>query len=451
MLALPCVGRPGGHSRADTPVPIPNTEVKRPHADGTTVFRGRVGSRRAFICPGPTNGRLHIDGEGRFCVLFLFPDILHVFYFIHFLPCFSPVALVQGTPFYYDGNNSLGIEGIFMQITLDNLQRSYGNLHAVNGVSLSIPSNTIYGIIGKSGAGKSTLVRLISLLESPDGGEVYFDDVRVDNLSKRTMIGRRRRVGMIFQNFNLFSSRNAEENIAYPMEINGISKEVIKKRVDELLALVALEGRGKASISTLSGGQKQRVAIARALACKPDILFCDEATSALDPQTTHSILSLLKEIQKKMSLTVIMITHQMEVVRDACEQVAVLDDGKVVEQGFVTDIFANPTSEVTKDFLAHLVGVDESASHQDKMVQWSKKIGTYTLRFRGDTTDLPILSRITKELGVEFNIRAGGVQKVGDVEIGTMVVDISGDEVIKRKAIDALKSQGVLVEEEGKV
>lgn len=372
------------------------------------------------------------------------------FRFCHFLPRFLPIALVQGTPFNYDGNNSLWVEGIFMQITLDNLQRSYGNLHAVNGVSLSIPSNTIYGIIGKSGAGKSTLVRLISLLESPDGGEVYFDDVRVDNLTKRAMIERRRRVGMIFQNFNLFSSRNAEENIAYPMEINGMGKDAIKERVDELLALVALEGRGKAPISTLSGGQKQRVAIARALACKPDILFCDEATSALDPQTTHSILSLLKDIQKKMALTVVMITHQMEVVRDACEQVAVLDDGKVVEQGFVTDIFANPASEVTKDFLAHLVGLDESPERQDKMVQWSKKIGTYTLRFRGDTTDQPILSRITSSLGVEFNIRAGGVQKVGDVEIGTMVVDISGDEEIKKKTIDALRSQGVLVEEEGK-
>jgi len=373
------------------------------------------------------------------------------FHFIYFLPSFPPVALVQGTPFNYDSNNSLSTEGIFMQITLENLQRSYGNLHAVNGVSLSIPSNTIYGIIGKSGAGKSTLVRLISLLESPDGGEVYFDDVRVDNLTKRAMIERRRRVGMIFQNFNLFSSRNAQENISYPLEINGMSKEAIKERVDELLLLVALEGRGEAPISTLSGGQKQRVAIARALACNPDILFCDEATSALDPQTTHSILSLLKEIQKKMSLTVVMITHQMEVVRDACEQVAVLDDGKVVEQGFVTDIFANPASEVTKDFLAHLVGVDESTSHQDKMVQWSKKIGTYTLRFRGDSTDQPILSRITRDLGVEFNIRAGGVQKVGDVEIGTMVVDISGDEMIKKKAVAALKSQGVLVEEEGKL
>ncbi len=373
------------------------------------------------------------------------------FHFIYFLSRFYPVALVQGIPFNYDSNNSLSTEGIFMQITLDNLQRSYGNLHAVNGVSLSIPSNTIYGIIGKSGAGKSTLVRLISLLESPDGGEVYFDDVRVDNLTKRSMIERRRRVGMIFQNFNLFSSRNAEENIAYPLEINGMSKDAIKERVDELLDLVALEGRGKAPISTLSGGQKQRVAIARALACNPDILFCDEATSALDPQTTHSILALLKEIQKKMSFTVVMITHQMEVVRDACEQVAVLDDGKVVEQGFVTDMFANPASEVTKDFLAHLVGVDESTERQDKMVQWSKEIGTYTLRFRGDTTDQPILSRITRDLGVEFNIRAGGVQKVGDVEIGTMVVDISGDEAIKKKTLDALKSQGVFVEEEGKL
>ncbi len=386
-----------------------------------------------------------------FSVLYIFPAFCMFFHFVYSLHLFILYALVQGTPFYYDGSNSLSTEGIFMQITLHNLQRSYGNLHAVDGVSLSIPSNTIYGIIGKSGAGKSTLVRLISLLESPDAGEVYFDDIRVDNLTKRAMIERRRRVGMIFQNFNLFSSRNAEENIAYPMEIQGMSKDVIKKRVDELLSLVALEGRGKAPISTLSGGQKQRVAIARALSCNPDILFCDEATSSLDPQTTHSILSLLKEIQKKMSLTVVMITHQMEVVRDACEQVAVLDDGKVVEQGFVTDIFANPSSEVTKDFLAHLVGVVESASGDDKMVQWSKKTGIYTLRFRGDTTDQPILSRVTREHGVEFNIRAGGVQKVGDVEIGTMIVDISGDDAVKQKAIDALRSQGVLVEEEGKL
>ncbi|NCC89167.1 MAG: methionine ABC transporter ATP-binding protein [Spirochaetia bacterium] len=335
-----------------------------------------------------------------------------------------------------------------MQITLQNLKRTYGTLHAVNGISLFIPSNTIYGIIGKSGAGKSTLVRLVSLLERPDEGEVYFDDVRVDNLDKASLIQRRRRIGMIFQNFNLFSSRNAAQNIAYPLEINGTAKAEIDARVQQLLSLVGLEGRGKAPISTLSGGQKQRVAIARALACNPDILFCDEATSALDPQTTHSILSLLKEIQRKMSLTVVMITHQMEVVRDACDQVAVLNDGIVVEQGLVTDIFAHPQSDVTKDFLTHLVGVDEAASSDDQMVHWSKKRGAYTLRFRGGTTDQPILSKITRMTGVDFNIRAGGVQKVGDMEIGTMLVDISGTEEERARAVEALNQMGVVVEEE---
>ncbi|MEA5029664.1 MAG: methionine ABC transporter ATP-binding protein [Sphaerochaeta associata] len=335
-----------------------------------------------------------------------------------------------------------------MQIMLKNLKRTYGTLHAVNGISLSIPSNTIYGIIGKSGAGKSTLVRLISLLERPDAGEVYFDDKRVDDLEKDSLIQRRRRIGMIFQNFNLFSSRTAEQNIAYPLEITGIPKQEIKQKVERLLALVGLEGRGNAPISTLSGGQKQRVAIARALACDPDILFCDEATSALDPQTTHSILALLKEIQRKMSLTVVMITHQMEVVRDACDQVAVLDDGVVVEQGLVTDIFANPSSEVTKEFLTHLVGIDEASLADDHMVHWSKKRGAYTLRFRGGTTDQPILSKISRQIGVDFNIRAGGVQKVSDVEIGTMLVDISGSEEEKKRAIEALKQMGVVVEEE---
>jgi len=342
----------------------------------------------------------------------------------------------------------LYIEGIFMQIALHNLQRTYGSLHAVNGVSLFIPSNTVYGIIGKSGAGKSTLVRLISLLEKPDDGEIYFDDERVDELDGDVLIERRRRIGMIFQNFNLFSSRNAAQNIAYPLEITGTPKARIKGRVEELLALVGLEGRGKAPISTLSGGQKQRVAIARALACNPDILFCDEATSALDPQTTHSILSLIKEIQEKMGLTVVMITHQMEVVRDACKHVAVLDDGVVAEEGLVTDLFSNPSSEVTKDFLTHLVGVDEAAKgNNGQMVQWSKKRGAYTLRFRGDTTDQPILSMVSRTSGVDFNIRASGVQRVGDVEIGTMFVDINGSDEQRTAAIAQLREIGVVVEE----
>ena len=329
-----------------------------------------------------------------------------------------------------------------MEIKLKHLRRNYGSLHAVDDVSLNIPSNTVFGIIGRSGAGKSTLVRLISMLERPDEGEVYYDDRRVDNLEKDELIKARRRIGMIFQNFNLFASRNAAENIAYPMEICGMDKKVIKKRTDDLLELVGLEGRGNAPISTLSGGQKQRVAIARALAVNPDILFCDEATSALDPQTTRSILSLIKEIQKKMNLTVVMITHQMEVVRDSCDYVAVLDSGRIVEEGKVADVFANPSSPTTKDFLSNL------ASAHDSVVRWSKDGGRYTLRFRGSKTDAPILSTVSNETGAIFNIRAAGIQNVNGEELGVMVCDIGPDKETEERAVSSLMAMGIIVEEE---
>ncbi|MGD1832222.1 MAG: methionine ABC transporter ATP-binding protein [Sphaerochaetaceae bacterium] len=337
-----------------------------------------------------------------------------------------------------------------MQISLHGLDRSYGSLHAVHDISLKIPDNTIYGIIGKSGAGKSTLVRLVSLLESPDKGEIYYESNRVDNLSKDLLISQRRKIGMIFQNFNLFSSRNAGENIAYPLEIAAVPSKEIDKRVDLLLELVGLTGRKDAPVSTLSGGQKQRVAIARALANNPDILFCDEATSALDPQTTRSILSLLKDLQHKMNLTVVMITHQMEVVRDACEYVAVLEDGKVVEEGKVADVFVTPKSDTTRDFLANLAPLAESedSKHQD-IVRWSTEGGRYTLRFRGDLTGEPVLSRIQKNYDVEFNIRAGGVQTVSDEDVGTLICDIIGESDEVDKAVAALKLSGIIVEEEG--
>ncbi len=329
-----------------------------------------------------------------------------------------------------------------MQIKLNQLKKTYGELKAVDEISLNIPSNTVYGIIGRSGAGKSTLVRLVSMLEKPDAGEVFYGDKRVDNLKKEEMYQQRRKIGMIFQNFNLFSSRTAGQNIAYPMEIQGYDKIKINSRVKQMLELVDLTGRENAPISTLSGGQKQRIAIARALATEPDILFCDEATSALDPQTTRAILDLIRDIQKKMSLTVVMITHQMEVVRDACEHVAVLDDGKVVEEGKVVDIFSSPKTKVTKDFLAHLTSEDTS----DELIRWSEG-GLYTLRFKGVHTDEPILSTITRELGVEFNIRAGGVQNVDNVHIGTLICDIAGDPSLVEKALKMLKEKGIVVEE----
>lgn len=340
-----------------------------------------------------------------------------------------------------------------MNITLENLKKTYtsstGSITAVNGVSLDIPENMIYGIIGRSGAGKSSLVRLISLLETPDEGKVFYNGERVDNLSKADLIQRRRKIGMIFQNFNLFSSRTAAQNIAYPLEICKTRPNVIKERVAEMLKLVGLEDRGSAPVSTLSGGQKQRIAIARALAIQPDILFCDEATSALDPQTTHSILNLIREIQAKMSLSVVMITHQMEVVRDACEQVAVLDNGKVVEQGLVTDIFSHPKSDVTKDFLSH-ISADASAVQQEKpsLLRWSEDGGKYTLRFIGNATGEPVMSRLSKKFDIEYNIRAGGIQHLPAEDIGTLITDISGEEGEVKKALAYLKESGIIVEEE---
>ena len=336
-----------------------------------------------------------------------------------------------------------------MEIELKNLKKSYisadktSTVTAVNDISLKIPSNQIFGIIGRSGAGKSSLVRLVSMMEHPDSGEVLYDGQRVDNLSENELILRRRRIGMIFQNFNLFSSRSAAENIAYPMEICGVPKEQINARVDELLKIVELSDRKNARISTLSGGQKQRIAIARALANKPDILFCDEATSALDPQTTKSILDLIRKIQSQMNLTVVMITHQMEVVRDACSQVAVIHDGKVIEQGNVKEIFLSPKNSITKEFISHIKSDDCS----DGIVRWSADGGEFELSFPQDQQGAPVLSQLAKKFDVEFNIRAAGVQKLTDSTVGKMIVDISGSQLAE--AVEYLRSQGIIVEKVG--
>ena len=347
-----------------------------------------------------------------------------------------------------------------MEIKLNNLAKTYisadgiTEVKAVDGISLTIPSNQIFGIIGRSGAGKSSLVRLISMMEKPDSGEVYYDGQRVDNLPEKELVLRRRRIGMIFQNFNLFSSRSAGQNIAYPMEICGIPKDKINARVDELLEIVELSDRKDARISTLSGGQKQRIAIARALANNPDILFCDEATSALDPQTTKSILNLIRKIQSKMNLTVVMITHQMEVVRDACSQVAVISEGKVVEQGSVNDIFLNPQNQVTREFISNIGSNQELAQNQAQngvknadgsIIRWSNEGGEYELGFPSDLQGAPVLSQLAKSYNIEFNIRAAGVQQLTDNSIGKMIVDLIGSEEEVAKAIDYLKERGLYV------
>ncbi|HBG36741.1 MAG TPA: phosphate ABC transporter ATP-binding protein [Treponema sp.] len=338
-----------------------------------------------------------------------------------------------------------------MDIRLENLKKYYPSqntmIKAVDDISIDIPSNTIYGIIGKSGAGKSSLIRLISLLEKPDAGLVFYGGKEVSSLSEKELVLKRREVGMIFQNFNLFNSRNAFGNVAYPLEINGKSKAFIEKRVKELLDLVGLSGREDAPMSTLSGGQKQRVAIARALANNPGILFCDEATSALDPQTTKSILGLLRDIQKKIGLTIVMITHQMEVVRDVCEWVAVLDEGQVVEKGLVKDIFARPKENITREFLSHMHYTEAEIKEQsEKTLLWSKDEAAFILRFIGEKTGEPILSKISKKTNVDFNIRGASVAHLLDEEVGTLYVDMLGSEVEISEAIQLLKTEGVQIE-----
>jgi D-methionine transport system ATP-binding protein len=236
-------------------------------------------------------------------------------------------------------------------ITLKGVSKQYAAIAAVRGADLIVPGGSIFGIIGKSGAGKSTLLRIMSLLEPPNSGEVWYNSERVDTLRGMELLLQRRKMGMIFQNFNLLSSRNVAGNIGYPLEIAGIPKKRIHERVEELLELVDIKDKRKARLRELSGGQKQRVAIARALAANPEVLFCDEATSALDPQTTRSILALIRELHDKLKLTVVLITHQMPVIRAICDEVAVLEKGRIAEQDTVTAIFDNPQTEAAREMI----------------------------------------------------------------------------------------------------
>lgn len=246
-------------------------------------------------------------------------------------------------------------------ITFENITKTYGgktHVQALKGISLTIHDGEIFGIIGKSGAGKSTLVRCINMLEKPTTGKVIIDDKELTAMSDSQLRAERKNIGMIFQHFNLLSSRTVFDNIAFPLELAGASKEVIRSKVDSLLELVGLTDRQFNYPSQLSGGQKQRVGIARALASDPKILLCDEATSALDPQTTKSILELLKDINKRLGITIVIITHEMAVIKEICDRVAVIEGGVIKEQGRVIDVFTNPQSETMKEFVKSVINME---------------------------------------------------------------------------------------------
>lgn len=308
------------------------------------------------------------------------------------------------------------------------------SITAVDSISLDIREGEIFGVIGYSGAGKSTFVRLLNRLEEPTDGTVFIDGKEMTKLKGKQLRLARQDIGMIFQHFNLLWSRTVEENIAFPLEIAGIGKAERKKRVQELIDLVGLSGREKAYPSQLSGGQKQRVGIARALANKPKVLLCDEATSALDPDTTNAILDLLVDINRKFDLTIIMITHEMHVIRKVCDRVAVMEDGKIVEQGTVDDIFSNPQQEITKKFVSQ---VKTKAEENGIVVKF---------KLKDEEVNEAIISEIVKKYFVQIHVLEGKVDQLNDEVIGEFKIQLIGNREETDKAISFLQSAATQVE-----
>ena len=328
-------------------------------------------------------------------------------------------------------------------ITLEKVNKVYSNgLHAVKDVSLKVNKGDIFGIIGLSGAGKSSLIRLINRLEEPTSGKIFINGENVLEFNKKQLLERRKKIGMIFQHFNLLSSRTVEENVAFALEIANWNKNEIKERVAMLLDIVGLSDKAKYYPSQLSGGQKQRVSIARALANNPDILLSDEATSALDPKTTKSILELIKKIQQKFSLTVVMITHQMEVVKEVCNKVAIMSEGRIVEEGGVHHIFADPKNEITKELISYVH--QQTDTEIDYLHHRGKKI--VKVKFLGTSTQEPIISKVIKEYGIDISVLGGTIDKLATMNIGHLYLELDGDLSAQDKAIELMGTMDVIVE-----
>ncbi|MDF1510913.1 methionine ABC transporter ATP-binding protein [Robertmurraya sp. DFI.2.37] len=335
-------------------------------------------------------------------------------------------------------------------ISIQNVKKVYSSLKgkvvAVDDVSIHINAGEIFGVIGYSGAGKSTLIRMLNGLEIPTAGSVTVADKQVSQIKGQELRKARQEISMIFQHFNLLWSRTVRENIAFPLEIAGIPKNVRLKRVDELIKLVGLEGREDAYPSQLSGGQKQRVGIARALANNPKVLLCDEATSALDPQTTDSILELLVDINKRLGLTIVLITHEMHVIRKICHRVAVMEDGKVVETGKVLEVFKNPQQKITKRFVSQVTEPEETKETIEHLLERYPQGTVIQLGFVGESAEQPLITNLIRNFEVTVNILQGKISQTQNGSYGTLFIHIDGDGSEISKAVDFIKSQQVGVE-----
>lgn len=338
-------------------------------------------------------------------------------------------------------------------IELTHISKDFGKgqqqVHAVRDVSLSIDKGDIFGIIGFSGAGKSTLVRCINLLERPTAGTVTVDGKELTSLTAQELRQTRKKIGMIFQHFNLMPSRTVAGNVAYPLRGSGLSKKEMADKVTHLLELVGIGDKADAYPSQLSGGQKQRVAIARALANDPKVLLCDEATSALDPQTTKSILRLLKHLNETLGITIVIITHEMAVVKEICHHVAVMEHGRVVEQGEVFHVFADPKQEITKNFIhttSNLQKIEELVAENSPVVQLQPGELIVRLSYLQRNVSEPLISTVSQKFGVSLNIIFADITIVQDAPIGGTVAIISGERKQITEAVEYLIERNVGVE-----
>ncbi|GIN97360.1 methionine import ATP-binding protein MetN 2 [Siminovitchia terrae] len=321
-------------------------------------------------------------------------------------------------------------------IDIQQVTKRYKNVAAVDEVSLTIRQGEVFGIIGYSGAGKSTLLRCLNLLERPTEGKVLIDGKDLTALSDNEVRKERQKIGMIFQHFHLISSKTVFDNVAFSLKAAGKTKEEIKKKVPKLLEMVGLSDRSGHYPAQLSGGQKQRVGIARALANDPKVLLCDEATSALDPTTTKSILQLLKKINETLGITIVLITHEMEVVQDICHRVAVMEDGKVVELGDIYDIFANPKTDLSKQFVQTV----HSLELPERLLE-GRKGPIVQVVFQGDSAEEAVISETLKQFNVNANILHGQISYIQDRALGTLIIELIGSRRDVQKAIDYITKQ----------
>ncbi|MDZ7279402.1 methionine ABC transporter ATP-binding protein MetN [Pantoea eucrina] len=337
-------------------------------------------------------------------------------------------------------------------IKLENItkvfQQGSRTVQALSNVSLHVPAGQIYGVIGSSGAGKSTLIRCVNLLERPTSGRVLVDGQDLTALSSSQLTLARRQIGMIFQHFNLMNSRTVSGNVALPLELGNLSRAQIQQRVTELLELVGLADKHDSWPANLSGGQKQRVAIARALASNPKVLLCDEATSALDPATTRSILELLKDINRRLGITILLITHEMDVVKRICDQVAVISHGELIEKDSVSEVFSHPKTPLAQQFIQSTLHLDIPEDYQQRMTATAsaQSVPLLRLEFTGKSVDAPLLSEVARRYNVNNNIISAQMDYAGGVKFGIMLAEMHGSAPDTEAAIAWLQENHVKVE-----